>query len=308
MVVPALNAAATLPAALDSLARQSIDWRAIVVDGGSTDDTAATARKFPRVDVIAAPGSSIYAALNIGVAASDAPTVALLNADDIFLADALAHLFDALQRSPAADVARGRPQFFADTSTAAAHAAEIESKADRPLSLRLITRGPVSINTMLFRREVFDRIGGFDQRWRFAADREWLLRLWLSKPHWIDLAEPVYRYRVHLGSSTLDREQAKNYSKIREEHLDIIARFDRTAHGDDTLRAELRVWHATEVALIARRAVGRREWAGVGRILFGGFCHDPLWPIRLVGDALAGAPDAHRASPPVASPSTRPSL
>ncbi len=45
IIVPAYNAAATLAETLDSIASQSLPaWEAVIVDDGSTDDTAALAR------------------------------------------------------------------------------------------------------------------------------------------------------------------------------------------------------------------------------------------------------------------------
>ena len=285
VVLPALNAAATLPEALDSLAAQEVNWQAILVDGGSADGTPELAARWPGLEIVTAPGSSIYRALNIGIAAAAAPVVCLLNSDDVLLPGALATMLAALAAAPEAEIVRGRPRFFADTAAGDVAAAAIERLADRPLSLPQIMQGPFSINSMLFRRALFERIGPFDERLRFAADREWLLRAWAAGAHLVELPVPVYRYRVHGGSSTLDPAAGHNYGKIREEHLAIIARLVATPDGNPVWREELLRWHAVETKLALLSQMRRGEWPALAATLGSGFRRDPLWPRRLAGEA-----------------------
>jgi glycosyltransferase involved in cell wall biosynthesis len=88
-VVPALNAATHLRTALSSLASRDADFEAVLVDGGSRDDTVAIAAR-AGVRVISAPGTSIYEAHSRGSAETRAPAIVLLDADDVLLPGALA--------------------------------------------------------------------------------------------------------------------------------------------------------------------------------------------------------------------------
>src|ERR1700681_1771402 len=89
VIIPTLNAGRMLGRALLSLAEQTVACEALLVDGGSSDDTVAVASAVSGVRVISAPGTSIYEALNRGIEASRAPAVCLLNADDTLLPGAL---------------------------------------------------------------------------------------------------------------------------------------------------------------------------------------------------------------------------
>jgi len=110
VVIPALNAATHLRTALSSLAAQDVGYEAVLVDGGSRDDTVAIAAE-AGVRVISAPGTSIYEAHNRGFAETRAPAIVLLNADDVLLPGALEAWRDALARAPTADIVRGRATF-----------------------------------------------------------------------------------------------------------------------------------------------------------------------------------------------------
>src|SRR5664279_1893047 len=73
ILMPVRNEAAYLPAALMSLARQTMHmWELVVVDDGSGDDTpailAAAARNDHRIRVIRRDGGGLVAALNTGLA------------------------------------------------------------------------------------------------------------------------------------------------------------------------------------------------------------------------------------------------
>jgi glycosyltransferase involved in cell wall biosynthesis len=287
VLIPTLNAAATLGTALASLADQSVPYEAILVDGGSTDATCAIAASAPSLRVIDAPGTSIYGALNRGIAAARAPAIVLLNADDVLLPGAFAAFADALARHPPAAIVRGRPRFVeADGAGGYLPLAQIDRRTDRPLTLELLLRGACAINSMCFRREAFAQIGLFDTAWWFSADREWLLRAWRARLAIVEIEQPVYRYLVHEGSSTLDRSR-RNYAAIRREHLAIIARL-RAGEVDTAAAPPLPFalwrWHAAETAMLAADHLRRNEWRTAAAMLAKGLREAPLWPAALMAD------------------------
>ena len=105
ILLPAWNAAPTLPACLRSLQRQSEKrWHCVIVDDGSDDDTLARARGFaaqdPRFEVISTPHRGIVAALNTGLQRCRAPLIARMDADDLMHRHRLAAQAQALQDDP----------------------------------------------------------------------------------------------------------------------------------------------------------------------------------------------------------------
>lgn len=286
VVMPVLNAADTIADALDSLEDLAAAVEVIIADGGSTDETVAVAARYPFARVLVAPGSSIYQALNLALAAAQAPVIAWLNADDRFLPGGLAAALAVLAAEPAVDAVRGRPHFLrGDAQGWQEHDRRIEARTEGALTLKLITRGPLAINSLVFRRALIDRIGPFDVSLRLAADRDWMLRAWRAGARIRELDQPLYCYRVHSGSHTLDPAR-RSHLRTRDEHALILRRIlpemRRLAAGDP-VRVELRRWHAVECALRLQAALGRGAWRDAARLCVEAARADPAWPLVLAG-------------------------
>lgn len=99
VIVPVLNEAAALPPMLQWLLAESGEFEVIVVDGGSTDDTAGAAGRFAPVRLLHSPRGR-GAQMNAGAAASTGGTLLFLHADTQLPAGAIARL-DAAMRSEA---------------------------------------------------------------------------------------------------------------------------------------------------------------------------------------------------------------
>jgi glycosyltransferase involved in cell wall biosynthesis len=102
IVLPCLDEAAALPAVLATLP----DWPVLVVDNGSTDDTAAVARAWG-ARVVVEPRRGYGAAVHTGLSHARAELVAVLDGDGSLDAAALPTLADAV-RTGRADLAVGR--------------------------------------------------------------------------------------------------------------------------------------------------------------------------------------------------------
>jgi len=287
VIIPVLNAATHLRAALVSLPGQNTDVEAVLVDGGSRDDTLAIAAAHPSLRVISAPGSSIYEALNRGIAETSAPAIVFLNADDALLPRAIEAWRDALVRVPECGIARGRPTFVeSDRNGTLVPMARLNSRVAGPLTAEVLLRGPCAINSLCIRRSVFDSIGLFDTKYRLAADREWMLRAFRAGVGIAEFDSPVYRYLSHIGSSTIDRTR-RNYAPMRREHLDIAARYLSTASPcHPMLLRVLRRWHAAETGMLAWHQVRAFDVSGVASTLAHATRLDALWPAFLVGDSV----------------------
>jgi glycosyltransferase involved in cell wall biosynthesis len=126
VIVPAYNAGAYLGGALTSLRGQTLrDLEIIVIDDGSTDDTAAVARQHaaedPRVRVITheKPSGRPSNARNAGLRAARGKYIALLDADDTSTATRLESGLRALELTGARFVFADMQRFYEATGTLA---------------------------------------------------------------------------------------------------------------------------------------------------------------------------------------------
>ena len=104
VIIPAYNAAATLGEALCSVEQQHVQpFEVVVVNDGSTDETAAVIQSFvdrlPLVWVDQA-NAGLGAARNAGMRAAKGDAWAFLDADDVWGSNKLAHARDYLMRFP----------------------------------------------------------------------------------------------------------------------------------------------------------------------------------------------------------------
>jgi len=99
VITPTLNYGHFLDACLASVALQSpeIPHEHLVLDGGSTDNTAEVVAMFPSAELIVLPGSSQSEALNEGFKRARGKVVCWLNADDILMQGAVAVAMKTLE-------------------------------------------------------------------------------------------------------------------------------------------------------------------------------------------------------------------
>src|SRR5688572_18672539 len=117
VLLPAYNAAATVGACLRSIQRQALaGWECIVVDDGSTDGTAAIARRFARSDtrfrLVCAPHRGLVAALNGGLGHCRGTFVARMDADDLMHRTRLGEQAALLEAAPDLSGAGCHVRFF----------------------------------------------------------------------------------------------------------------------------------------------------------------------------------------------------
>jgi glycosyltransferase involved in cell wall biosynthesis len=184
ILLPARQAAATLPACLASLARQTEPrWECLLVDDGSTDATAAAARRAaaadPRIAVHQTPHRGLVAALTMGLAHCRAPVVARMDADDVMHRERLAAQLAALAADPALAAVGTHVRLF-PRATLTDGRRDYErwlNAVDSPARVRAeaFVECPVAHPTLAVRTDVLRAHGYRDRGW--PEDYDLVLRL-----------------------------------------------------------------------------------------------------------------------------------
>ncbi|MBI3299551.1 MAG: glycosyltransferase [Elusimicrobia bacterium] len=200
VVIPAFNAERWVPAALESvLAQDYAPLEVIVVDDGSKDGTGAAVARFgDRVRYVRQANSGVCQARNRGAREARGKLVAFLDADDVWLPGKLkAQAARFAARPGLATCFTGTVAFDEATGreTLLAYRLSPDLVADLLLHCTIIGNS----STVMVRREVFERVGGFDPALSNCADWDMWIRLAGAGP--VDLVpEPYVRYRLHHGS------------------------------------------------------------------------------------------------------------
>jgi cellulose synthase/poly-beta-1,6-N-acetylglucosamine synthase-like glycosyltransferase/peptidoglycan/xylan/chitin deacetylase (PgdA/CDA1 family) len=108
VIVPAYNEEKGIAATIESLLRSRHPVEIIVVDDGSSDQTARIAAQYTRygVRVISQPNAGKPAALNTGISQANRAVLVLLDGDTVFEPDAVGHLVEAM-RDPSVGAVSG---------------------------------------------------------------------------------------------------------------------------------------------------------------------------------------------------------
>ena len=189
-VIPAYNAERFVAEAIESALRQTYQpVEVLVVDDGSTDDTAAVVRSYGReVICLSRRHRGTAAAKNAGIREAHGAWIAFLDADDLWHHDKLSRQMARLVQRPEVDLCYTRYR-----NVWVPELAEEKAKYERHALSEPVSGW--SLSTMLTRRDVFDRFGFFEE----SGPRSHLNLVWALKAAGqgaiIDVLPDVLTYR-----------------------------------------------------------------------------------------------------------------
>ncbi len=259
-VIPAYNAEAIVAQAVESLRCQTIaPAEIIVVDDGSRDRTSEVAAR-AGARVIRQENGGPAAARNRGIAATDAPWIALLDADDISYPQRIERQREFLTDDIAVLSARHH--------IPGVRPALMPRQADFSSLWR---RNTIRTSTVMLRREAWQAAGGFDESRELIGVEDYNLWLRLSHAGWRFrfLDEELAEYRPTTESLTFQtrRFAAAELANVASlaERLDLAPDLVRAKEFELYRQYGLELFHFRQFDL-ARRYL--REAARRGPIPF----------------------------------------
>lgn len=228
-----------LPAAIRSVLTQTFtDFEFLIVDDGSTDETAACVQSFhdARIRLVSSGANQGQTrSLNRGLGLAHGAYIARLDADDVCLPDRLRQQVGFLDRHQHVAVigtwmheidAHGRRvrlfgEVLQDYGTFVA---------------RLLLGGcPIYHPSSMFRREEVERCGGYDERFRIGQDYDLWIRLAMRRCRAHVMAQPLTMYRVHTRQQTI-ADMAGHRRELRLAHRRMVEAFCPDGQADRVAR------------------------------------------------------------------------
>ncbi len=207
IIIPAYNQGQYLSTAVQSALDQTYSSiEVLIIDDGSTDNTAEIARCFqdPRVRYIYQENRGLSGARNTGIRHATGEFLTYLDSDDLFLPVKLEILHNALVANPTWGFVAGQAIPIDEEGQ------PIGPKFDKsvPQDLtELLLGNPLHVGSVLVHRVWQERAGFFDETLRSYEDWDMWLRLAVAgcEMGWVD--EPVSLYRFHRAQMTRDGRQ-----------------------------------------------------------------------------------------------------
>ncbi len=174
VIMPTWNRGQMIERTIQSLLDQSYqNWECIIVDDGSTDNTAQIMTRYladPRFRFYSRPHRGCSAARNAGLAEVRGDAIAYLDTDNLWLPNYLSAVVSAFER---------------DEELKSVYAAQIVSRPREgfsyiranPFDFASLSRENfIDINVFAHRRELLERLGGFDESLERLNDWDLILR------------------------------------------------------------------------------------------------------------------------------------
>jgi glycosyltransferase involved in cell wall biosynthesis len=259
------NADKFLDEAIQSVFAQTHrQWELLLVDDGSADGSSQIARRYAerypeRVHYLEHAGHvnrGMSASRNWGIRHARGQYIALLDADDVWLPKKLEYQVSILTAYPDAGMVLGPIQWWYSWTDkpedrardfVAPFSAEVklDSLAQPPqLLIALLKKATVSTTSSLLRRDLVDKIGGFDENFRgLFEDQAFATKVYLTTPVFVASA-CHYRWRKHPDSCCAVAVESAQYERARLGFLRWLERYlfqQEINHAElgDTLGTEL---------------------------------------------------------------------
>lgn len=215
IIIPVYNYDRYIAECVDScLAQTYQNIEVIVVDDGSTDKTPGILESYGnRIKYIRQENSGAAVALNKGVRASSGELIAWLSSDDVFLPlkiEKQVKLFDLV---PEADLVY-TDYFYIDSQGEIISAWETDWYPPKKMLEAFIRNNVFNGSTVLMRKEVWCKLGGFEEKLVAVVDTHFWIKLLLEDFRCVILPEKLVKYRTHPTNQTSNKALMQVYQDI----------------------------------------------------------------------------------------------
>ena len=263
VIMPAYNVEPYISAAIRSVLDQTWrDFELVVIDDGATDGTYETARRAsgddPRVRILRRPNGGLSAARNTGLRHASAPVIALLDSDDLWTPTFLADQMARMEADATIDVVSGNAWNLGGSHDGRPARPWPDRRQEPNLTSILADEEAVFVMS-LFRRRVYEVIGGFDESLRTNEDYDFWLRAAIAGFRFTRNDRPLAFYRRRDDSlSASDVRMLRGILRVYAKHRSAVL-FMHPAI--DILDLQIKRFEAELIAAEAKDAMENRDYS-----------------------------------------------
>jgi len=173
IITISFNSSQTIEKTLNSVASQSFkNIEYIIVDGGSMDNTLEICNSFSHISkIISEPDKGVYDAFNKGLKLVTGDIIGFLNADDVFFNEnSVQEIVNAFLNNQT-DIVYGNLDYVNEEGKV------IRNWISKPYEKGLIKKAWMPAHpTFYCKKEVYDRLGGYNDSFKIGGDFELCLR------------------------------------------------------------------------------------------------------------------------------------
>lgn len=273
VIIPVHNGAGTVARAVDSVLAQTYPAREIIViDDGSTDDTANIVRKYDTpVRYIRTENRGVSAARNSGAAIAEGSWLAFLDADDWYCPERLDWHARMIQRNSNMDFATGDFEYRRDDGELIGRSMEStelgrqligmandgEAVMSKEMLGDFVSQHFGDTHTLSVPKELFAAVGGYPTEYEVCEDVHFLIRLCARSEQVGVICRPMAVYWIHGKSATRKeplRAQLQTVAALTEVRKDIADAGKGLRRGVDAALREARIDLASALLRRGRRA------------------------------------------------------
>ena len=222
IITPTYNRAHLLAQTIASVCAQTYPaWELIIIDDGSTDNTAEVVKKYTdkdsRIKYFYQENRGVPAARNLGIRNAEGKYLTFLDADDIYFPDSLNNLREFFRSvSPRTKLVYGDFTVFFDNNdiTRKVYAVTPQPRPDLYFQFLISGGNPIVPSASMVEKDVIMELGMFDESFRTVGDTELWSRLILQ----YDIAKidtQIVRYRKHKEQLTMNAA-LRRYNRDRQ--------------------------------------------------------------------------------------------
>ena len=207
VIIPCQNGTNYIKEAIDSVKEQNMNTEIIVVDDGSTDNTAEYAKKCGE-NVYSIPHSGLSTARNVGLRHMKGEYVLFLDHDDVIREGSLLKLYKAIKDNPDVGYSQGKLMDFISP--------ELSDADKKKLVPRKEAYGGLLTGAFLFKKSVIDLIGGFNEELQTGQGVDFLLRIEQAgiKTIKLDIITTCRRFHNTNMGRTMKQQEFKDYAAL----------------------------------------------------------------------------------------------